>query len=58
MESLSDNIVDSANCFCDVLTTDDVKEFIRELRADIRLNISTSPNLDRIINELAGGKLT
>jgi len=35
----------------------DVKEFIRQLRADIKLNISTSPLVDRIIDKLAGEEL-
>ena len=33
------------------------KEFIKELKADLKLNISTNPLMDRIIDKLAGDKL-
>ena len=39
------------------INVSDVKEFIRQLRADIKLNISTSPLVDRIIDKLAGEEL-
>ena len=31
-QTLSDKITDSANCFCDVIKTEDVKEFIKKLK--------------------------
>ena len=39
------------------LWTTDVKEFIKELKNDLHLNISTSKIMDRIIDELAGEDL-
>jgi len=42
--SLSDKITDSANCFCDVIPTEDVKEFIRELKEDEVYYFRQCPN--------------
>jgi len=56
METLSDNIQEDEYS-SPYLFTDDVREFIKQLKDDIHLNISTSPLVDEIIDELAGEKL-
>ena len=42
----------------EVLMVEDVREFIKKLKDDLHLNISTSPLVTRIIDELAGEELT
>ena len=39
------------------LDIENVREFIKQLKDDIHLNISTSPLVDEIIDKLAGDKL-
>ena len=58
--SLSDKRVKVVRGFNDPIyryDEEDVKEFIKELKDDLHLNISTSPLVTKIIDLLAGEKL-
>lgn len=59
-KELSNYGLENTESFCGAAkfySEQDVKQFIKDLRDDLHLNISTSPQLDKIIDELAGDKL-
>ena len=55
--NLSDKLNPIGSAYKELLDSDDVREFIKQLKDDIHLNISTSPLVDEIIDKLAGDKL-